>query len=176
MDSAKINDWLQVVGLFGVIASLIFVGLQMQQDRKIALVSIYQARATASAEANHSIAANEDVLRSIIKERFSFKPEDLVPEGAGGMPKTAQPLTALELMSRIFAERATWYNYDNSHFQYQEGYLPESHWIRTRMMIRDSLQRGGIARWMFDQTDEFQRPEFRDEILAIIREIDESEK
>ena len=33
MDSAKLNDWLQVVGLFGVIASLIFVGLQMKQDR-----------------------------------------------------------------------------------------------------------------------------------------------
>jgi hypothetical protein len=28
MDSAKLNDWLQVVGMFAVVASLIFVGMQ----------------------------------------------------------------------------------------------------------------------------------------------------
>ena len=44
MDSAKLNDWLQVIGLFGVIASLIFVGLQMKQDREIALAGTYQDR------------------------------------------------------------------------------------------------------------------------------------
>ena len=37
MDSAKLNDWLQVVGIFALVASLIFVGLQMRQDRQIAL-------------------------------------------------------------------------------------------------------------------------------------------
>jgi len=33
MDMAKINDWLQVVGFFGIFASLLFVGLEMQQSR-----------------------------------------------------------------------------------------------------------------------------------------------
>jgi len=36
MDSAKLNDWMQVVGIFAVVASLIFVGLQMRQDQLIA--------------------------------------------------------------------------------------------------------------------------------------------
>ena len=36
MDSSKLNDWLQVIGLFSVVASLIFVGLQMQLDRRLA--------------------------------------------------------------------------------------------------------------------------------------------
>jgi len=35
--SADINDWLQVAGLAGVIASLVFVGLQLKQDRQFAL-------------------------------------------------------------------------------------------------------------------------------------------
>lgn len=43
-DLAKIHDWLQVIGMFGLIASLIFVGMQIRQDRQIALSSIYQAR------------------------------------------------------------------------------------------------------------------------------------
>ena len=50
MDSTKVNDWLQVVGLFGVIASLIFVGLEMQQAKQIALSAANQARTDASVE------------------------------------------------------------------------------------------------------------------------------
>jgi len=36
LDSAKLNDWMQVIGIFAVFASLIFVGLQMQLDRRLA--------------------------------------------------------------------------------------------------------------------------------------------
>ena len=36
MDSKKLNDWLQIVGLFGVIASLVFVGVQVRQTQVIA--------------------------------------------------------------------------------------------------------------------------------------------
>lgn len=36
MKSKKLNDWLQVIGLFGVIASLIFVGIQVRQTQVIA--------------------------------------------------------------------------------------------------------------------------------------------
>ena len=42
MDAAKLNDWIQVIGIFALVASLIFVGLQMQQDREIARVMIYR--------------------------------------------------------------------------------------------------------------------------------------
>jgi len=36
MDSAKLNDWMQVVGIFALVASLVFVGLQMKQTQEIA--------------------------------------------------------------------------------------------------------------------------------------------
>lgn len=52
MDSAKLNDWLQVLGMFAVVASLIFVGLQMRQDHEIALSAIYQARAQMTIDIN----------------------------------------------------------------------------------------------------------------------------
>ena len=38
MISKELNDWLQVVGLFGVLGGLIFVGLQLQLDRRIAVL------------------------------------------------------------------------------------------------------------------------------------------
>ncbi len=36
MDSAKLNDWMQVVGIFAVVLSLMFVGLQMRQEQELA--------------------------------------------------------------------------------------------------------------------------------------------
>ena len=48
MDFAKINDWLQVIGVFGVMASLVFVGLQMKQSHEIALAAAYHARAVSA--------------------------------------------------------------------------------------------------------------------------------
>ena len=35
MDSAKLKNWLQVVGIFALVASLLFVGLQMKQTQEI---------------------------------------------------------------------------------------------------------------------------------------------
>ena len=58
MDSAKLSGWLQVVGLFAVVASLIFVGLQMKQADAIALSQIYQERAIAARDHDLIIASN----------------------------------------------------------------------------------------------------------------------
>ena len=44
MNTAKLNDWMQVFGIFAVVASLIFVGLQMRQDRTIAFVDAMSSR------------------------------------------------------------------------------------------------------------------------------------
>lgn len=35
MNSEKIDIWVQVIGMAAVIASLIFVGLEMQQDQRL---------------------------------------------------------------------------------------------------------------------------------------------
>ncbi len=35
MDSARTNDWLQILGMLGIIASLIFVGVQVRQTQRV---------------------------------------------------------------------------------------------------------------------------------------------
>ena len=45
MDSSKLNDWMQVFGIFALVASLVFVGFQIRQDRSIALVESMATRA-----------------------------------------------------------------------------------------------------------------------------------
>jgi len=44
MQSRPQRDWLQIIGQFGGVAWLLFVGLQMKQEQEIALSAAYQAR------------------------------------------------------------------------------------------------------------------------------------
>ena len=67
MDSAKLNEWMQVVGIFAVVASLIFVGLQMQQDREIALSVATQARTETTVQSIAANAANPFYMSAIDK-------------------------------------------------------------------------------------------------------------
>jgi hypothetical protein len=61
MDSAKLNDWMQVIGIFAVVASLIFVGLQMQQDREIAAVEAMSSRSGEITDLAEVIGNNKSV-------------------------------------------------------------------------------------------------------------------
>ena len=47
MNSEKVNDWLQLVGMVAIVASLLFVGLQLKLSQDIAIAAQYQARADA---------------------------------------------------------------------------------------------------------------------------------
>jgi len=40
VNSDKLNDWLQIGAMFGVLGGLVFVGLQLSQDRQIAATEI----------------------------------------------------------------------------------------------------------------------------------------
>lgn len=115
MNSAKLNDWLQVIGIFALVASLIFVGLQMKQTHAIALSEIYQGRAVAAREANVANASNPYFLSGTAKI-YAGKPEDL----------TAQEAIALqyEFESQVITA-------DNYYQQYVWGYLEAAYWNRT---------------------------------------------
>ena len=65
MNSAKLNEWMQVVGIFSVVASLVFVGLQMIQDREIALAGQYQERSAIAVEYWNGLAQSDYDLRTI---------------------------------------------------------------------------------------------------------------
>lgn len=63
MNTAKFREWLEIIGIFGVVASLIFVGLEMRQSQKIALSAAYQARSDSSM-AIRMAAVESEAIRS----------------------------------------------------------------------------------------------------------------
>ena len=64
MDTKKLNDWMQVFGIFALVASLIFVGLQLQQDRSIALLDSSATRSQNVSNLADMIANNGDLWMS----------------------------------------------------------------------------------------------------------------
>ena len=63
MDSAKLNDWMQVVGIFALVASLLFVGLQMNQSQNIAIVETYGDISESSRHLTNLVENNSDLWR-----------------------------------------------------------------------------------------------------------------
>jgi hypothetical protein len=111
----KINDWLQIAGLAGVIGSLIFVGLQLKQAQAIALSDTYQSRTANTIETNISSINSPEFLSGMSKI-YAHKAEELMmPEAIAVEMHIGTILTMIE----------------NNHLQYQAGFLPEEHWQRN---------------------------------------------
>ncbi len=61
MDSAKLNDWLQLVGIFALVASLIFVGLQLKQTQEAAFTETTNGYIEQSLNLKRLLIENADV-------------------------------------------------------------------------------------------------------------------
>ena len=108
MDWAKLNDWMQVVGIFALIASLLFVGLQLKQTREIALADQYQARAEAA----------ENMFLVIQESGISM----------ASLGKPMSQMTPAEVIASINVSYWSWTQYDNYYFQYSSGFLNDESW------------------------------------------------
>ena len=63
MNSAKLHDWLQIVGLAAVVGSLIFVGLQVKQADDIAFAEQGESSSARGVERRALIAEHADIWR-----------------------------------------------------------------------------------------------------------------
>lgn len=142
MDSGKLNDWMQVIGLFAVVASLVFVGLQMKQAHEIALAETYQARAEMSVNLESEASANPEFTSAMAK----------VYRGE------AEKVTGEERIALEYYLGASITMFENLHFQYLSGFLPEEHWSRNlediNCMMSLPAYRTIIEEWNF--RDSFQ--------------------
>lgn len=119
MNWQKLNDWLQVFGLLGVIASLVFVGLQMKQTQEIALAATYNERAAMTVEIASSVQGSPKLISALSK---------LYSGQRGSL--TAEEYTVLEYLAN-----AELTNIENNHFQYENGFLPPEHWEKNLAVI-----------------------------------------
>ena len=159
MDSAKLNDWAQVVGIFALVASLVFVGLQLKQSQDIALAQASQTATSTTVEMMISIAENPLFLSSSAK----------IQSGA------ADALTMEERIAMGRYAGALLFMYQDQYLQYTKGFVTEERWQASRVNIGRFV--GGDAplplREVYEDDPDRYSESFQAVIGAAIRKTDE---
>ena len=153
MDADKIGRWLQILGIAALVASLVFVGLELRQSHEIAIADIYQQRSAMLIEV-HAIRLSSDLLHETISKAHA-----------------GEPLTDVEksLLTTHFLPMFSYW--ENNHFQYQMGLMPEEQWNASRNTIRNYIRRPGFLEWW--QRERLQvRKSFADAVDEVIEEQD----
>ena len=136
MDSAKVNDWMQVAGIFAVVVSLVFVGLQLRQSQEIAVASQYQARAESSMDFYRTGIESDTVIRGL-------------------RSRVSDEVSAGDISYALWG----WTSFDNLHFQYQSGFLTEEAWQHQVWNYRRLYSQCPV-RFVYDLNREGHRPSF----------------
>lgn len=155
MQLGKLRDWLEILGIFSLVASLAFVGLQLHQTQKISISQTYQARTTTAAEYNMTYASNPIALSAYLKATKGDE-GDITPE---------------EYESLRRSTIAVMYLYDNAHFQYQQGFVSEEFWTVTRENMKALMSIPVMNKMVMDRLPIQGRPEFQAVVLEVNEEL-----
>ena len=110
MKKVNFDAWVQPIGMISIVASLIFVGMQMWQSQQIALAGQQQARAATN------IAVLSSLIESGIEQQLVFWEENFNYE-----------LSKEEIAFRNQLQ-SIWFLYGNDYYQYRQGVMDESTW------------------------------------------------
>jgi hypothetical protein len=151
MNLDKINQWLVLVSNLGVLAGIVFLAIEINQNTTVARSSTRQAIAEMVSSRPILAYTNTDAARLSLKVF------------------TDQPLTDVEriqAMSRWYSVMRDW---ENIHYQYQSGMLTEDEWRGFRLNLK-SLFDLPILREYWANEHQFFSQRFQDEATAILEE------
>jgi hypothetical protein len=129
MQFTKWKEVAELVGLGAIVASLVFVSLQLKQGQEIALATQYQARAEATQEL------------SLAHLEAGYVP--FIPE----LRRGAERGTSAEDINTMLW---LWIQMDNHYYQYQAGYLPQDSWeaqLRSTMEMFEYCELRFVYEW-----------------------------
>lgn len=167
MDPAKLKGWIEVVGIFSLVASLVFVGMQMNQTQEIAIAEQYQARALFGAEHVRSYAENDNLL-----DAYADEIKTSIESGQLGDPlaKDYETFGAEYVATSLIMASFTLVTLDNYYFQYQQGFMEEEAWAAFRHRFKKSLGDIYLQHAYLDDPQDW-RKSFQDLCNELLAEI-----
>jgi len=167
MGQEKLKDWIEVVGIFALVASLVFVGMQMKQTQEIAIAQQYQERAIYGAEHVGSYAENENLLRATVNDiEGAFESGELGDSLVDDYETFGAEYVALSV---IMASKGL-VTLDNYYFQYQQGFMEEEAWTAFRHRFKKSFGDIYMQTMYLDDPHEW-RESFQDLCNELLAEI-----
>ena len=146
----RLSEWkdiAELVGLVAIIASLIFVGLQLKQSQEIAIATQYQARA----------AATQELSLAHIEAGYLTR----VPELRAGL---SDDVTAEDINTALWL----WIQMDNHFYQYQSGFLSEDAW-QAQQRNAKGVYSDCAMRFVY----EWRKNGLRAEFVALVESFDD---
>jgi len=141
------RDLTEIFGHIAIVASLIFVGLQMNQSQEIAIASQYQERASTAVEYYGAQMVNERATAE--------KGAQIAAAARSGM---TSPVLRDFLKDRsdesvgmwFYENRVFFVMLDNFHYQYTAGFMEDESWDAFRQQLQDELSRESTAAYYQD--------------------------
>jgi len=134
MDSAKLGDWIQIIGIFAVVASLVFVGLQLKQSQEIAVAAQYHNRAALAIEINSSQLESGNLkMWGFLTGRVG---DGLIPTQ---LREEQASWSAEQWGAHLISGFQNVIQFDNHYYQYQSGFMDEESWQAYRRFLKFQL-------------------------------------
>lgn len=146
MNYSKLRDGAELIGIAAIVASLVFVGLQLKQSQEIAIATQYHARA--EAVMNLHLAGIESDWLSAYPLR----------------PHITDDMSAKDINGILWL----WIAFDNHFYQYRSGFLDEESWQAQRKNIQE-LYSACPARFIWD----WRKSGLRSQFVSLVESIDD---
>ena len=162
------RDTAEIIGFIAIVASLIFVGMQLRQSQEIAIASQYQERASTAVGYYSALIETERALTD--------KAAEIAAAVSSGRASPAlrrliedRPPESIGLW--FYQHRVFFVMLDNFHFQYLSGFMAEESWQAFRQQLRDELSKDATAAYYRDYGSNF-RESFEELCEQILQEIE----
>lgn len=136
------RDLTEIIGIVAIVASLIFVGMQLMQSQEIAIASQYQDRASTAVEYFGTQMQNQRA----IEEKGAAIIEDVrAGKASPALQEFIKGRSAESIGMWFYEKRVFFVMLDNFHFQYSNGFMADEAWDAFRQQLRDELSEGSTA-------------------------------
>jgi hypothetical protein len=165
----KWKDAAELVGIAAIVASLIFVGIELQQ--RMAAAAHYQDRAFKAVDYYFSSMQFETELGRRAQRQSVIDESHLV-----GDDRAYILSLPLELRSQVHMNGvANLFIWDNLLYQHEAGFLPDATWLTDRARLKRGLQRSSYIRYEIEHNPAGWRREMVGLATGLIAEIEQGE-
>ena len=141
MKKVSLDVWIQLIGMLSIVASLIFVGLEMQQTQRIAIASAQEARMNANRGYIRSMQESNLDAQSVFWEQnfdYEYSPQEIGYRNS---------------------MHEQWFLMENDFYQYQAGLMYKVTWESKKQAIGRIYNRCN-ARVIYESRKRALSPEF----------------
>jgi len=149
MNTEALNRWLTLGANVGVIAGIVFLGVEIQQNTAVTRSVAAQEISNTSVEYFMRIAENPDLARVVMV--------------ANADPGT---LSDVEIIQYHYVTGAVFLLLEGAYIQFQLGFLPEASWKPYEKVIKDFLSNPVSRNWWVNGSTVFS-PEFETMVIAV---------